>query len=346
MKITLIRFKQTPFGGAERYMGRLKKTLESMGYETQIVSSSLPKFLPSWIRVLTFAYSSCRNKDSFYFSLDRILCPDIYRAGDGVHKAFLKTKGFSLNPLHIVLLYLEKRCFENAKVIIANSKMIRREIIEYYNINPNKIKVIYNGIPLPDKPLNKRVSKENLYKEFNIHKDKNMLLFVGSGFDRKGVKEFLEIVSKLNSDIVAFIVGKDKKLSKYKNIAKKLGIENRVIFTGPQKDVDRFYKAGDIFLFPTHYEPFSNVILEAMSYGCVPITTKTNGASEILPKESIMSSHKDIQKAATYIDNLLLNKKYLENTSKNIINTVSNLTIQKNAENTIEIIKQVSKLKN
>ncbi|HIE73019.1 MAG TPA: glycosyltransferase, partial [Flavobacteriales bacterium] len=67
----------------------------------------------------------------------------------------------------------------------------------------------------------------------------------------------------------------------------------RVVFTGPRQDVDDFYTISDVFLFPTHYEPFSNVVLEAMSLENAVFTTKQNGAHEILEDEYIMSNSRD-----------------------------------------------------
>ena len=103
--------------------------------------------MPSWLRIILFNLQVClTKKDRFYFSLERIICPDVYRAGDGVHKVFLRIeKKSKLNPLHPIYLFLEKRCFNNAKRIIANSNMIKDEIISTYGINPNKIDVIYDA---------------------------------------------------------------------------------------------------------------------------------------------------------------------------------------------------------
>ena len=180
--------------------------------EHQILHSLFPKFLPSWIRVILFNFQvNLTKKNKFYYSLDRITCPDIYRAGDGVHKVFLTIeKKSTLNLLHPIYLYLERQCFKNAKYIIANSKMVKQQIIDCYNISPNKINVIYNGIEL--KKINYKESFRKLSKEFIIKQDQSILLFVGSGFKRKGVSEFLQIFSKLKTkNILAFIIGKDNK---------------------------------------------------------------------------------------------------------------------------------------
>jgi UDP-glucose:(heptosyl)LPS alpha-1,3-glucosyltransferase len=294
-KIYLIRANKLKHGGAEKYLHILSKAMVSENIEYQIINSFFPKFLPSWLRVILFNIQvSLTKRNKFYYSLDRITCPDLYRAGDGVHKVFLSIENKSrLNLLHPVYLYLERHCFNNAKSIIANSNMVKEQIIDTYNINPNKINVIYNGIEL--KEIDYKKSYDKLSKEFSFSKNQSILLFVGSGFKRKGVVEFLQIISKLKTaDIKAFVIGKETNIKYYQNLSKKLNIDSQVVFTGPRSDVDNFFSISDIFLFPTHYEPFGNVILEAMNLGNVVFTTKHCGASELLDSEFIMQSPDDI----------------------------------------------------
>lgn len=115
--ICLIREKSSKFGGAEVYLSRLAKALKVEGIKYQIVNSIFPSFLPSWLRIILFNFQVClTKKNKLYFSLERIVCPDVYRAGDGVHKVFLNIENKSkLNPLHPIYLFLEKRCFNNAR---------------------------------------------------------------------------------------------------------------------------------------------------------------------------------------------------------------------------------------
>lgn len=342
MNIKLIRANRTKFGGAEVYLSRLCEELDKLNIPYELVYSNIPKFLPSWLRVLLFNYQVCKNKtkDDIYLSLERISCPDIYRAGDGVHKVFLQIeKKSKFNPLHLVYLYLEKRCFTNSKMIIANSNMVKNEIISTYGIDEEKIKVIYNGFPL--EKFDKEKSKENLEKEFSFDLKEKIILYVGSGFKRKGVKEFLEILSKLkNKNFRAFIIGKEKKMDSYKILTKNLGLENKVVFTGARSDVKDFYTMSDIFLFPTRYEPFSNVVLEAMNYENVVITTKQNGASEILSNEYTMNSSEDFS-IVEKIDKLLINDLEIDKIKKDNLEIIQNFSIEKNVQQTLKVINEI-----
>ena len=337
-KICLIREKTSKFGGAEVYLSRLAKVLNDNGIKHQVVNSIFPKFLPSWLRIILFNLQVClTKKDRFYFSLERIICPDVYRAGDGVHKVFLRIeKKSKLNPLHPIYLFLEKRCFNNAKLIIANSNMIKDEIISTYGINSNKIDVVYNGVE--SKIINHKNSFRKLSEEFDLDKNSPILLYVGSGFKRKGVEEFLMIISKLkNKNIKAFVIGKEKNIKYYQQLSKDLGVDKKVIFTGPRDDVDDFYTISDIFLFPTRYEPFSNVVLEAMSFENAVFTTQQNGAHEVLDKEYIMTHSEDFS-VISKIDQLLENIQELNKVKENNCSKASELSIELNMQKTIEII--------
>ena len=340
-KIALIRQKLSG-GGAENYLMRLTKNLEKKGVDYEIIHSDFSRLIPSWLKAILFNIKVCGFKDSskFYFSLDRICCPDIYRAGDGVHKAFLKTKKLSLNPLHLVYLAIEKRTFQNSKKIIANSRLVKSQIIKNYDINPDKIEIIYNGIEI--KEFDKKKSKEKLIQEFSIPKNKKIILYAGSGFERKGVKEFLEIISKLKQPFYAFILGKEKRINSYKRLAKKLDVDKKVIFTGPRSDIDDFYVAADIFLFPTRYEPFSNVVLEAMSFENVVFTTKQNGASEIIDSNFIMKQPNDFS-VVQKIEKLLTDEKLLKKEQIGSRKVAKNFTIEKNTKETLQLIEKMFK---
>jgi UDP-glucose:(heptosyl)LPS alpha-1,3-glucosyltransferase len=342
-KIYLIRSSKTKFGGAENYLSRLSKALKKNNIQHQVINSPFPKFLPSWIQSILFnIHLNFLKRDKFFYSLERITCPDLYRAGDGVHKVFLSIeKKSKLNPLHPTYLYLEQKCFNNAKSIVANSKMVKDEIIRTYDINPNKIDIIYNGIEF--KNIDYQESFKKLSSEFSITQNQPIILFVGSGFKRKGVEEFLRIIAMIKTKgIKAFIVGKENNMSHYLNLSKELNIDNQVFFTGPRVDVSDFYTISDIFLFPTHYDPFSNVVLEAMYFENAVFTTCSNGASEILDTDFIMNNPYD-RKVAKSIDNLLSNIATL-NEIKIRNNKISKqFPIEKNLKKTLEVINKIEK---
>ncbi|MDO5045682.1 glycosyltransferase family 4 protein [Campylobacter sp.] len=336
-KIVFLRANPKAVGGAEIYLSRLINELEKSNIKCQIKSLKAPKFLSSWIKALIYNFQVCfSKKDEFYFSLERVSCADIYRAGDGVHKVYMREKKSGFNPLNFTYCYLERLCFKNSKKIIANSNFIKKQIVETYEIPDEKIEVIYNGVAIQE-DFDKEQAKKELCDEFGLNANLPIILFVGSGFERKGVHELLVLLSKLKSKFQAIIIGKDKKINYYKELLKSLNLTDLVQFLGPKKETFKFYKASDIFIFPTRYEPFSNVVLEAMSFKNAVITTAQNGAGEILSSEFVMRSPKD-EEILPLIEKLIEDKEFLLKTQEANFKLAKNFSIEKNAQKTLELI--------
>ena len=311
MKIAIVRKKYTFHGGAEGFSQALIKNLIAKGHEVHIfaikweVQGDLENIyfhrvpaitVNSFLRDLTFAINSYRilkekrNDFDIIQSHDKTLLQDIYRAGDGCHREWLRQRlkradtvkrVFTyLNPYHRLILWLENKIFTEKKYkkVIAISEMVKRNIIKHYRIDEKDIAVIYNGVDLERfHPRNKRIYRNELRKKLGIDEKGLVILFVGSGFERKGLRYLLEAAEKVAGKVTVLVVGKGKE-----SLLKRFIKRQRVIFCGPQKEIHRFYAASDIFAFPTIYEPFGNVHLEALASGLPVITTRLSGASEII----------------------------------------------------------------
>ncbi len=228
-------------------------------------------------------------------SFERTTCQDIYRAGEGCHAEWLKIRkdtesipkrlSFRFNPLHLSLLKIEKELFRRTRHIVANSMMVRENIIRHYDVHEKRISLIYNGVDLKRfRPENRNNRRLEVRKRFSIPDDAILLLFVGSGFKRKGLATLMEALSILRQkrkEIHLIAAGRDKP-DYYKKLAADYRISETVHFIGVQPDIENFYAASDIFALPTLYDPFSNATLEAMASGQPVITTKNNGASELI----------------------------------------------------------------
>lgn len=306
MRLAFIKKRFSIHGGAERYLQTLIQHLKNAGHEIHIFSHQWSgeegvifhkvNILPftSFLSAITFdenvAKAIKREKVDCVISLERTTCQDIYRAGEGCHaewlqirsktEPFYKKLSFKINPLHIALLNLEKRLFKNTKLIIANSKMVREQIIRHYAVPEEKIMTIYNGVDLARfNPESKEKWRKNVRNNLNIPEDLKVLLFVGSGFERKGLKTLIHAMPLIKGNIKTLIIGKGD-TSKYRALAERLGVPDKIMFLGTQKEIEKFYASSDLFVLPTLYDPFSNATLEAMASGIPVITTKNNGASE------------------------------------------------------------------
>ena len=96
---------------------------------------------------------------------------------------------------------------------------------------------------------------------------------------------------------------------------------------------------SDIFIFPTHYEPFGNVVLEAMSYGNAVFTTMNNGASEIIDSDFVMKTPKD-DSVVNKIRVLLDNPSRLAEIKTINLELSKNFSIEKNVSEVMKVINE------
>jgi UDP-glucose:(heptosyl)LPS alpha-1,3-glucosyltransferase len=111
-----------------------------------------------------------------------------------------------------------------------------------------------------------------------------IFLFAANNFRLKGLKVLIEAMktaANSGQPVYLTVAGKDKK-SKYENLARKLGIEKRIIFLGQVDNIGNYLAAADVAVLPTYYDPSSRFILEAIAAAKPVITTSYNGASELI----------------------------------------------------------------
>jgi UDP-glucose:(heptosyl)LPS alpha-1,3-glucosyltransferase len=250
----------------------------------------------SFLRDLSFALASCRmlsrQREEFDIiqSHDKTLFQDIYRAGDGCHCEWLRQRwkrtgiagklSMLLNPYHWLILMLERMILRGHRFqkIIAISEMVKGNIMDHYGVPSEDIEVIYNGVDLEKfAPENRAAYRSEIRSAHGLLESDFVVLFAGSGFERKGMRYLLEAVESLAAPVTVLVVGKGSD----KTLKDRTG-RQKVIFCGPREDIHKYYAAADLFVFPTLYEPFGNVHLEALASGLPVITTRNSGASEII----------------------------------------------------------------
>jgi len=337
MKIAFIRNEYDPYGGAENYTQTLMDSLAERGVEVHLfarrwIASGNTKLhfhhiggprTPSLLRHASFVFfvrrAIRREEFDLIQSNERTLCQDVYRAGDGVHARWLELRAshqnclsrllVRINPFHHYLLWLERRLLEqpNLKAVIVNSNMVRHEITSRFQIPNERIHTIYNGVDIKRfRPENRLTIGNQLRSECGLVDEIPVVLFVGSGFERKGLGNLLRGMALAIGRAQLWVVGKGNKRP-YQRLAQKLGLMSQVTFWGPHQDTLRFYAAADIFAFPTVYDPFSTAVLEALATGLPVITTAQCGTAEIIShgKEGfILSSPRATKELGGYLNDL------------------------------------------
>lgn len=337
MRLALIRRQYSRVGGAELYLQRLLHALAEAGHELHLFTESWPA-APKVAAVHTleirgsradgprlFAQAAQREMASgqfdCVFSLERTLKQDVYRAGDGVHRVWLQRRRefapawrrpfVGRGAFHRTMLELEALTFDpqNTRRIIANSEMVKREIIEHFDFPADRIQVVRNGVDVARFSGGDRTATR---AQFGVKDDDYLLLFVGSGWERKGLPfliealrefqraspdwlaRFAEGVKRARFDagradarsnprqepdaealerIKLLVVGKGRK---------PMRVPANVIWAGSRSDVENAYAAADLFVFLPIYEPSANVVCEALAAGLPVVTSALNGAGELI----------------------------------------------------------------
>ncbi len=342
MRLALVRQRLSALGGAENTLLALTRELLRQGHEVTLVTAELqpPPELASpanlhWLpapvwpgklgRILGFAVNSRRvlqqGRFDVIFSLERTLHQDVYRAGDGCHREWLQRRRpydsfperlhLTLSPFHRTILGLEKRLFQDPglKLVIANSHQVQAEVRRHYQVAPEKIRVIYNGVD------RERFSPELLaarpagtFRDLGLEPGIPSILFVGSGFKRKGLHFLIAALAGLQHRESRLLVVGQGRIKPYQHLAQQLGVAHRVRFLGPQPKVACFYAAAQVLALPTIYDPCSNVVLEALACGRPVITTAANGASEFIHPGAngvILARPDDLKGLAAALDEFL-----------------------------------------
>ena len=303
-------------GGSEGRTGHLVDRLVAEGHEVHLVGARIrgpwdPRTIlrpvrtaahPHWLEVVLFSRRAqaliTPERFDIVHNQIRPFVPGVVTVGGGSHRFYLQEvlpqeKGWArarlkrVSPLHLVLLSLERRGFriDRCPFIIANSCLCRDGILRYYPMPPERVVVAYNGVDVDRfSPLRRGHFREQRRAALGIAPTDFLVLFVGAGFARKGLMPLLAAVSKLHGRGLRprlVVVGAGRS-GAWRSRGARLGLSGRVTFVGPVSDPESYYAAADVLALPTFFDPFANVTLEAMASGLPVVTSRRNGAAEIL----------------------------------------------------------------
>ena len=305
MRLGLICRPFSFHGRSETATAGLLGALRHAGHDVELISTrrqvSVPGLVvrrvptlrhPSVLRLISFAVgaraAAARHGYDLVQSHERALRQDLYRAGEGCHGAYLEAMGRTLagvNPYHRLVLALERRIFRlrAARHVVAISRQGKEEIERRYGTDPARVTLIYNGVDLDRfHPDNRGRHRRAMRESLRIPEAAWTVLFVGSGFERKGLGPLLEAFATAADAGSRLVVTGKGDVARYQTLAAQLGIADRTIWTGPREEVERLYAAADAVALPARYEPFGNVHLEALASGVPVLTSARAGGSEIV----------------------------------------------------------------
>lgn len=368
VKVAIVRQKYNPAGGAERFVQNALMQLKNRsGFQVEILARSwkeiqgvkFNRINPTYVGSLwrDFGFSKAVQsylKDNQYDivqSHERIPGCQIYRAGDGLHVRWLNLRsraGFPashLNLHHSYLLKAEEKMFnsEELQYVICNSKMVMEEIAQCFPSAKDKCLLIYNGVDLNRFSYqNNNEVRNQIRKRLGLKYNQPVLIFVGSGFQRKGLKLAVDAIQAVSDEIALIVVGGDKRQERYKAYAKSLLGANRAIFVGETLP-DEYLASADAFILPTLYDPFPNSAMEAFASGLPVFTSKQCGAAEIIQegKNGYVFDYFDTLSQSECIRHWLDCRSSWESLRLDARNTVSSMTIKESTNRMIALYEKL-----
>jgi glycosyltransferase involved in cell wall biosynthesis len=228
---------------------------------------------------------------------------------------------------------LERKGMQAADRVIAVSNFTKNIIVKKYGIKSRKISVIYNAVNQKKVPAKKKIGAVKY------------ILYLGRLKYQKGMSFLIDaanIVLKKEENVKFLIVGKGKPkyVRKLKRKIKKLGITDKIIFTGYVKDKDYYYRKAYLFVMPSRSEPFGITPLEALINGTPVIISKQSGISEVL-KSCLKFDYWDTKDFAKKMLFLIRNKDAYDKLRRKSTKEVKEFTWESIAKDTIEVYRKV-----
>jgi UDP-glucose:(heptosyl)LPS alpha-1,3-glucosyltransferase len=307
-------------GGAETYIGDLARRLARDGHAVHLYACrwdaaslpaathfhrldvpSGPRFLRPWRFGAACERALKNHTHDVTVGFDKTWGQDVLYPQGGLHASSarhnllkfatgwergLAAAGKWFDPAAWSFARLERKQYLGPQrpLIVVNSFMVRRHFEELYGIPPESVRVVRSAIDPERFAAEDRLKRRQEERErWGVSPDETVALFVAMNYRLKGLAPLLNAVALTPRDkpFRLAVVG-NPKVGRYQRLAAKLGITDRVQFLGHRGDPKDAYFAADFLVHPTFYDPCSLVALEALACGLPVVTSKYNGASELL----------------------------------------------------------------
>lgn len=237
-------------------------------------------------------------------------------------------------------VWLERIVYHKRKgLVIAVSKKVKMELIDKAGVSKKRIRVIPNGVNIPKFSARDRSGcREFIIREFNLEEKDFVLLFAGDiRTNRKGLGYLLKSLKDLGSYKVKLLVAGDNRRSPFVERVREDGLSDKVKFIGFRNDLHKIFKGAQVFVFPTIYDSWSAVVLQAMASGLPTITSTPAycGASELINDMEngvLLNNPTDSIEIREKIELLISDKELREKIGRNARRTAENFSWTKMTE--------------
>jgi UDP-glucose:(heptosyl)LPS alpha-1,3-glucosyltransferase len=307
VKIALVIFRADPArGGAERYTADIAAALAARGHAVSLISTQFGQPIPGveFINLAKRAATRLGRYARFLDALDEHLnhnkydvvhamlpvrrC-DIYHPHAGLAKEMLAGRWMNqFNGIRRRFAAVEEELLTGPRppVVLCLSNYVKTAVVRTYPGIESHLQKLFNAVDLQRfNPAQSPQSRDLVRKRFGIDREAVVGLMIAQDFKRKGLPQAIAAMGKPLSQFAAIlkllVVGKENP-APYAHEARRLGIADQIVFAGATDSPADFYRAADFFILPTRHDPCSLVVLEALAMGLPVISTRFNGACEIM----------------------------------------------------------------
>ena len=251
MRLGIVRQRYTPFGGAERFVERAIDALLAHGVGIRVYTRRWPRsahgriepvicnpfYLGSLWRDASFARAVraalARDRPDVVQSHERIEGCDIFRAGDGVHRAWLDERlriggalerlGIAANPYHRYMVDAEARMFASPalKAVICISQMVRDDIRAHFSLPEDRLHVIYNAVDPREFGPHVRDERDATRARSALRRRPSRSCCWAPAMRARALPTALRALARLPSSAHLVVVGRDKDVARYKALAQR-----------------------------------------------------------------------------------------------------------------------------
>ena len=265
---------------------------------------------------------------------------------DMVYKKFPNT--MMLSNLYLLRRDMN-RSVKRADAIVTVSENSKKEIIEHFNVSPQKVHIIPPGIEYGEfsKGMNITTEKvKEIRKKYKL--PLKYFLYLGTVEPRKNIPTIFKAYSALPNHVkneykLVIAGGKGWKSKNIYSVPSALNIDDKVIFTGyvDENDKPYIYGLSEVFLFPSLYEGFGLPVVEAMCSGVPVITANNSSLVEVGGNAASFVDCMDYLAICREIQKLISDKDYYSQKVQKGLTHVQKFTWQKSANLTIELYKKI-----
>ena len=236
------------------------------------------RFTPNKLRNLLFSRRVDRLREEFGLNIV-IACNLIARAEivicGGNRHGYLEALGWKAGYFDKQQIKMERRQFAGAECIIVCSHLLRRELTDFYDLDPNKIEVMYPAVDREKFRPVARQEREKLRKEFGFSDRKQVFLFPSQNHLMKGLSLVRNFFEKTELPVELVLLGKKARPGR------------NVRIMGFAADIERLYQAADATILASHYEPFGMVAVESVACGTPVVFSERAGCCEVLEEPAL-----------------------------------------------------------